>query len=492
MREKLIGYLINDIAPAVAKNHDPEGTILKFASEHNLATALVETLGQLFNTAKTVAHLEKSASRGSDFPLLDVPQLMAKYLEVQPVKKASIKGESAYDQFMCGSDDLPSFFDNIGVPVQIVKDDVTETPIKSASEKKVQPTRADYRDQSHEAKNYEQLEQARFEFQEDLRSNLTKFAFMVKQAGVPFEQIEADALALNGTEIKSALDHAAQFCTTKFVQVKRASVDTAEKGNRVIQDEHGLLAQLGLIQFDLKKIAAADAALLEKSAAKPQTAAAEVTWGGEHDSPSSAHARPLKPKPREPREQGAALTHTGGKPLTVSHEAEAKPESRQPSTPKSHTPVSESPTYLKTLAGAGSNAISPLTSFPDLKQKVREFMGLGGNDDQRTVDTGYNDAKHLSVLQQLLTSDEVLADADHEKVVSLFNTLRQNAPSVAADPNIAGVALRSMIQHDGISPFDLKGFLDTENAKQKNVMNDKVLDSINYGGAPVQKPNKVS
>lgn len=106
--------------------------------------------------------------------------------------------------------------------------------------------------------------------------------------------------------------------------------------------------------------------------------------------------------------------------------------------------------------------------------------------------TGYNDAKHLSVLQQLLTSDEVLADADHEKVVSLFNTLRQNAPSVAADPNIAGVALRSMIQHDGISPFDLKGFLDTENAKQKNVMNDKVLDSINYGGAPVQKPNKVS
>ena len=477
MREKLISYLIEDIAPAVEKNHDPEGTILKFANEHNMASSLVETLGQLYNTAKTVAHLEKSANRGSDFPLLDVPKMMGKYLEVHPVKQAAIKGESAYDQFNCSDpDSLPSFFENIGVPVRLVKDESTETPVKSASVPA--PTRADYRAEDDRAKEIEYISQARFEFTEDLRQHLTKFAFTIKQAGTDFSQFEEDAVGLHGDSVKPVMDHLARFCEYQFVQVKRASLDKKGDTNVVVTDEHGLFAQLEQIQMDMAKIAAADAELTKLAGpvavsapeVKEVDPAAVAAWQGGSG----------KTKPSSPSTGGGPPVKPTKAPAADAAKGKAKAESK-----------AERPPYLKTLAGAGSAAVSPYEQIPAMKRKLEEFMGTGFNSDQQTVDRGYNDAKHLSVLQQLLTSDEVLAEADHDKVVNMFNTLRQTAPSLAADPNIAGVALRSMIQHDGISPFDVKGFLETENAKQKNVMNEKVLDAANYGGAPIPKPDKV-
>ena len=57
--------------------------------------ALLEAMGQLFNTAKTLCYLEKSATsnRGSDFPLVVVPALVDKYLEV---KSAANKNDPAW------------------------------------------------------------------------------------------------------------------------------------------------------------------------------------------------------------------------------------------------------------------------------------------------------------------------------------------------------------------------------------------------------------
>lgn len=66
-----------------------------------------------------------------------------------------------------------------------------------------------------------------------------------------------------------------------------------------------------------------------------------------------------------------------------------------------------------------------------------------------------------------MTTDEILAEADPEQVIHIYNTIRQMAPEVAGDTNVMRVLLRSAVQHEGISPFDLKGILETELAKQK-------------------------
>jgi len=468
MRQKLISWLIEDIAPAVERSHDPEGEILKFASQHNLATALVETLGQLFNTAKTVAHFEKAANRGSDFPLLDVPAMVSKYLEVAPVKQASRHAESAFDQFNCGLDDknyhLPDFFKDCGMPVQVVKDDFTETPMESKSASEPGPTRLTYRDETHERKNLEQLEQARFEFIEDLREDLTKLAQLIKRNGVDFEQFETDALAIHGDSVKAAVDATARFCNTKYTQVKRASAD--KKGEpRVVRDELGVLAQLEQVKFDMQKIAVATEALGE------QTGLVERA------------AKPNKPREKVPDESPMQMTNEPDAP----GKAQAAPSRKAPT-----SGGGERPSYVGALEKGFTNAAAPITNMPAMRGHLEDFLGQGFNSDQQQVDTGYADAKHMSVLQQLLMNDEVLSEADHDKVVSMFNTLRRTSPSIASDPNIAGVALRSMIQHDGISPFDVKSFLDTEGAKQKVDFNKQVIDDTRYGGKPVSKPSKVS
>jgi hypothetical protein len=116
------------------------------------------------------------------------------------------------------------------------------------------------------------------------------------------------------------------------------------------------------------------------------------------------------------------------------------------------------------------------------------ILGSGKNMDQKHVDDAHAEARHVAILQNLLTTDEVLSEADPEHVVSMYNTLRRLSPHLADDPNVARVALRTMVQHDGVSPFDAKNFLDTEQSHQKNQLSKHTLDDINYGGKPAPKP----
>jgi len=171
---------------------------------------------------------------------------------------------------------------------------------------------------------------------------------------------------------------------------------------------------------------------------------------------------------------------TGGPALTKKELADKQPKTdgaksdKKPKSPSGGGKPDESKSILD----------MPFTSgVSKLHGGMQDFLGTGYNAEQQLVDDSYNDAKHMALLQNLLTTDDVLADADHEKVVSLYNTLRHAAPSIAGDPNTVRVALRSMVQHDGVSPFDLKGLLDTEGAKQKTVYNKKLDDEMSYGGA---------
>ena len=87
MNEQLVGWF-EDLLPEIKETGDVENVFLKFAKEKNIAPALLEKLGHVYNTAKTVNYLDKSAShekqRGSTFAILDVPALLEKYASAQP------------------------------------------------------------------------------------------------------------------------------------------------------------------------------------------------------------------------------------------------------------------------------------------------------------------------------------------------------------------------------------------------------------------------
>lgn len=464
MRQQLITWLIEDIAPEIRRNNEPESTILKFANEKNLEPALVQALGQLYNTAKTLAFMEKSANRGATFPLLDVDGMIVKYLDVRPKqasKNLNVKSESAYDQFGCDGPGLPDFFKDIpGLKVEL-ETTYEEHQQKSASSK--------LREQLAIEDDYrltcDQLDQAKAEFQEDARELLQKMAHAIRRDQIDFEKFEQDAILLYGPAIKSATDLLAHHCQSRHVKVARV---TGPVANRLVMDSP-LLKDLGVVNDCLFKIAASDT--MQEEATKDYTAAQSENQPpprvSKHekgmDEVSSGPLPFRKPKPPEPPEKPKSKGNASTRPA---------PDAKE----------------------RGGNGIGDfIGGVSKLHSGFGDWLGTGKNTDQQHVDSELTNAKHLAMLQNLLTTDEVLADADPERVVSLFETFRRSSPSLATDPNVVRVALRSMIQHDGVSPFDVKGLLDTEAASQKTDFNRRVLEDADYGGNgfKAQQPTKV-
>jgi hypothetical protein len=464
MRQKLVSWLIEDIAPAVRKNRDPEDTILKFAKEKNLEPALVQGLGQLFNTAKTLAYLEKSANKGDNFPLLDVDAMLDKYLEVRP-KSAAVKGESAYDQFGCGEPGLPEFFKNIpGLNVE-PEETYEEKTVKLASRRP-----ATLREISELNQSVQNIEQVRADLIEDCRVLLQKSANTIKQGSLNFQTIERDALGLYGNGIKPVTDLLAHHCDTRNVKVARA---TDGGKPRMIRDNEAMLRDLNTVSEKLELVKCANGLLAETQE--------------EQQHAVNSNAKKVDHYSRRP-DNSFPITN----PMELEVGNGKKPKGTAPSTEKQPTSEKAAPVSTgKVLMDAGTKAIEPLRKLPEYAEHFRKTLGGVNNTDQQHVDNAYEEAKHISVLQNLLTTDDVLAEADPEHVVSMYNTLRRLSPQMASDPNVVRVALRTMIQHDGISPFDAKSFLETEQAHQKTDFNKRLLDSMDYKGvnpSPSPKP----
>lgn len=486
MRQQLITWLIDEIAPDIRRSSDAEGTILKFAKERNLAPALVQALGQLYNTAKTLAFLEKAGSkgRGDSFPILDVDDLVKKFLEAGPVKSAGV-AEGTIDTWELDNPfggDLPACFAGITTPALTEETVVNTVPDRLAKRAAVQ--RAIH---SAEMELAQQI-CADYEFQ------LDKLASAISQSlrenpDYPWQQFEADALGYFAKEahMKGVLDKVFEFCTNCSPRLKvdaRAKKATAQK--LLNEFETSLMEKLAAIDdLFFKRAAAYEFMEQQKSAMvmepPPKVEEALNDWtiplGGSSEAPPDIGADLGKPSP------GIEL---GG---------DASPGSKSLRTkgtgPKGEKPVggrgdaggslfNSLNAGLDKLLGATASGAAPI---------VRGMMG-GRNSDQELVDRSMQDARQIAVLQNLLTTDEILSEADPDRVVQIYNTVRESAPELAGDINVMRVLLRSAIQHDGIAPFDLKGILETELAKQKVDWNRRITSDVDYGGAKPPVPNK--
>lgn len=76
--------LLNSIMPEIAGTRNPEAAMLKCAKAHNLTPAMLEKLGHVFNTSKTLIGLEKMANRGDSFTIVDVPNMVQNYTTYDP------------------------------------------------------------------------------------------------------------------------------------------------------------------------------------------------------------------------------------------------------------------------------------------------------------------------------------------------------------------------------------------------------------------------
>lgn len=90
--------LLNSIMPEIAETRNPEKAMLKCAKAHNLTPAMLEKLGHVFNTAKTLVGLEKMANRGDSFAIVDVPKMVKDYTTYDPSATLSKADQKVHDK----------------------------------------------------------------------------------------------------------------------------------------------------------------------------------------------------------------------------------------------------------------------------------------------------------------------------------------------------------------------------------------------------------
>jgi hypothetical protein len=417
--------------------------------------------------------MEKSANRGRSFPLLDVPTLVEKYMEVQEEETKSASINFSWEMDLDNTHNLPDAF------VGLCRPNVSGEAIS------VGPDNGRVKRAYHQ-KHLLQLEvqaaqQQKFDAQEDARNLITA---MVKEARQDFDfsftRLERDANYLYGPEIQPTMDVLANFFKTANIRVER----TTETGPERLLREYPLLKKVATVQAQLVRVKEAEATIKQAASVLDP----EITNPGpapNFSKPSEEAAQPQdgakapkgSPGSKDPDQTLMGTFNFPGNKSTPGASAKGKAEKGKDE--KKPNPVlSGAHTALDTLG-------KPVLDMAG--ERVKKILDARDNPDQRRMDQTFNDVRQVAMLQNVLTTDEVLSEADPERVVDVFNTIRMYAPSLAGDANIMRVALRSALQHDGISPFDIKSFLDTELAGQKVDINRRALDGHLYRGKELGK-----
>ena len=449
MRNEQIVNWFEDLIPEIKKTGNPHDVFMKFASEKNLSPALLEKLGHVYNTAKTVNYLDKSASskRGATFKILDVPYLIEDYTK----KSAS---NHKYSNYGFEEKRISSDLFQLDTPFhveQVPADDYQE--IKAASErannfKKIAANEVNSR-------HYDQL---KFELKEDLRELTEKFASELRSTSVEFEDIERDANYFFEGAAKEACEFLAKNMESLHVPVKRASDNGPE---RVIED-YKTLNMVGQTQKLLCDISVVDGEQFKS--AHVEELESEKKKESQIDkfflNKDSSVLDTLK-------EVGLSAADTTSDVIEAAGDAVTKKSPDSKPGPGVIKTINDA--FLPTAEAAGSGMSS--------------VLGLmeSKNEGQKSVDIGQQEVEHAAILQDLLTTDEILSEEDPEKVIAAYNTFRKLAPELASDMNVARVTLRSMIQHDGVSVFDANQFSRAENDKQKVDNNIRARERLDYG-----------
>ena len=484
MREQLIDWLLHEAIPDIKRSGDPESVLLKMAGEKSMTPGQLEAMGQLFNTAKTLSYIDKSASKGASFPIVDVPAMLDKYITVKQAN-APVIGAIELDAPELESDvaaGLPECFSGFLTPdVRRTKEVEQPLTFKQASQA------VDVRKLEVEI-----AEQARFEAEEDARDVMRQLEVGIrKRAECTFESVERDAIHCYGMAIKPVMDKAASYLKRSGLPLARAKDGGPA---RLARDPDGFMPKIAQLREHLERMAVASEVLHDLDL-QVKSASADFFKIGHGAAAAVAKDPKTVVRPRRHTIPEGGIGNNMPQPLNSTEGPSASGSGKD--NPRAEEPDDALGT-VSSLAGKGvdfasqaGKALSPVLDIPMRGlNAAKPYLIKNWNEDQQHVDKSFNDTHQLAILHDLMTRDDVLAEADPEKIVSIFNTVRAHAPSLASDANVLRTVLRSGVQHDGISPFDLKSFLDTELSKQKVDAGRRTADDRAYGNKPPASSSK--
>lgn len=466
MREELIQALVDEILPRVKQSGDAEEEILKYANEKNLSPALVETMGQLYNISKSLSFMEKSANRGGDFEILNVDRLMSRFIDAPSRSKLAVK-EASFKTPSEPRTDLHRYF----MDRTYTKPEEPDPAVKVSSHRKQA-----YLDRSLNRVCLEFCKQASFEFLEDQRRVLQEINDTLRRRpSLKFADVEQDVLDYFGHENRSWTEKIASLLEKDYnLSVSRAPNEQGPK--RPIRTDDDLFSKVATI-IDLgakvRRAKAFEKLYAPEESVKESSESNES--GGIKDIPLKMSTTTTKNRPFFSVDDITGLFGRRERP---------QPSPSSPTAPES----TQSPGVLDRANKQMSGILQGIGNRG--KSIYRTLAQEGANQDQPEIDRDYQNAEQIATLQQLMVSDDQIAEHDPDRVVEIFNTVREAAPSLARDPNSMRVILRHALQYEGIDTFTIKNFLETELARQKKDEGERSVYRDRYPETkPQQRPS---
>jgi hypothetical protein len=94
MNHQAIIEQLSVLAPQLKAAESPEAVLVKYANARNLSPAQLERIGQVYNIAKTLNFMDKSANRGDSFCVLDTQKMMRDFTAFQPAQQKEAEASS--------------------------------------------------------------------------------------------------------------------------------------------------------------------------------------------------------------------------------------------------------------------------------------------------------------------------------------------------------------------------------------------------------------
>jgi hypothetical protein len=433
MKSEVISYL-EDVLPEIKRTRDPEGSLLKFAQDRNLAPAMLEKLAHVYNSAKTINFLEKAANRGDSFHVVDADALLKQFTSTAPEKAATADHSEWFDRPQTKASSL----------TYKIADRFPRTPenpevLAEASISEPVPTskRAARRELEVSQINAQAYDQVLFDLAEDVYEKSARIAEQMRATpDFNFSQFEAGALLLTGGSVKEALTHVSNRLTRRHFAHKRAS----GPGDAVfLNAERDLLASVRQLQ---------EAVELEKSA---------KSLAGEFHKAATALVEPGMETQRSTESQAAGLGAQRARPSRP----ETAREEKESAPAKAEAPASSGIGSLIRSISIPKSPLHPVSMVRSLAMEALPTRNVG----QEQVDQDFSDTQSKVVLERLMHSDPILSEADPHTVVSLANSIREQSPHLAKDINAMRFALREAVQYNALPTHTVKDIAGIEKTK---------------------------
>jgi hypothetical protein len=147
MNHQAIIEQLSVLAPKLKAAESPEAVLVKYASDRNLSPAQLERIGQVYNIAKTLNFMDKSANRGDSFRVLDTNKMMSDFTSFKPKQEKEATNNTDWNNWFdaplskaastSNPNDINSWIDYTEKSAKIVEEDGKYTVYSEDGDKKL-------------------------------------------------------------------------------------------------------------------------------------------------------------------------------------------------------------------------------------------------------------------------------------------------------------------------------------------------------------------